>query len=216
MVISCPGPDVPALADEVNLNSAVVVVRAGERSAAETMAATILVEEIEKRTGIRLAVRDRWFDDAKAIIALTTRDAKTAWADRLPNREGKDLPEAKPEGFALHGKAGDGQHPTIISVIGADGRGVMYGAGQLLRLMTLADRTIKLESLPDFASSPEYPDSRSPIGLSGHGPTATMPGLRSSTNSTSASWWCSGRTASRTSPSRTHRRASTCGFRGRK
>ncbi len=143
-------------AGAVDLTAAVVVVRPGPRAAAEAMAARILVEEIEKRTGVRPPVRDVLPAGGGVAVVLTTRDGPSPWRDRVPRREGADLPEARPEGFTIRTVVGGPGGPARVFVTGADGRGVMYGVGALLRALRCGPGAIALDAPLDLASAPEY------------------------------------------------------------
>jgi hypothetical protein len=117
-----------ALAEAVNLRQATVVVsqRAGEL---ERTAAQVLVEEVEKRTGLRLPVAETPTGAAPAIT-LTVEGGQ------------------RQEGFRLAAsKSG-------VEIAGADARGVLYGVGALLRELDWApgelrvDSSLRLETAP--------------------------------------------------------------------
>ncbi len=146
----------PAGAADIDLSKAVVVVRPGERDAAETMAATILVEEVKRRTGVNLSVQDEWPAGDQPAIAITTADGKALWSERVPRRKGRRLPERRPEGYAIRITAGAENKPPAIFVIGADGRGAMFGVGRLLRALRLKEETIRIGSTFGVATAPAY------------------------------------------------------------
>ena len=77
------GLALPGFAAVVDLRDAVVVVRPGTLPKAEKTAAIVLVEEVEKRTGVRLTVSTNWPAD-RTVIAITG--------------ESKEM---KPEGYRL-------------------------------------------------------------------------------------------------------------------
>src|SRR5579862_8895469 len=58
-------------AGRIDLSQAVVVVRPGVLPNAEATAAKVLTEEVEKRTGIRLATSTDW-PEGRAAIAITS------------------------------------------------------------------------------------------------------------------------------------------------
>jgi hypothetical protein len=70
---------VAAGARAADLTRAVVVVRPGERGPSETMAATILVQEIDRRTGISPSIQTRW----PAGIAYDGLDPRATYTVRL-------------------------------------------------------------------------------------------------------------------------------------
>ena len=139
-----------------DLRRAVVVVRPGDRSSAETVAPTILVEEVEKRTGIRLEIQDSWPTDPRAVIALTTRDGASTWRKRIPRGDEVILPATKAEGYTVRVVAGTEETPARVFVIGVDGRGVMYGVGRLLRMLRCAPESITLDAAAEVTAEPEY------------------------------------------------------------
>ncbi len=138
---------------ELDLSRAVVVVRPGERDPAEIMAATILCEEITRRTDIALPIRDRWPSDNRPVIAITTRDGPAPWSHRVPSRAAADETAARPEGFAI--RIVDGEPPTVF-VLGADARGAMYGVGRLLRELRCQPGIVSLDATFTIATAPQY------------------------------------------------------------
>ena len=149
--------DFRAAAQQLDLSQAVVVVSPGERGPAEKMAATILTEELAKRTNIELAVQDSWPTTGRPVIAITTRQSKTPWSVRVPRAEGEHLPQARPEGFAVGVVEGKDNEPPCVFVVGADSRGAMFGVGRLLRALECDAGEIKLDASFDVATAPEYP-----------------------------------------------------------
>lgn len=144
--------------DRIDLTRAVVVVRPGQLEPAERMASSILVDEVAKRTGLRLAARTTWPDAGPSVIALSTRGGVSSWSGRVPRRKGDGLPETKAEGFAIR-VARDAKDAgrAIVFVVGADGRGVMFGVGRLLRELGLGKGSIGLDAEFEVATSPAYP-----------------------------------------------------------
>ena len=150
---------VSAMAEQsqIDLARAVVVVRPGKLPPAEKMAASILVDELAKKTAVRLAVQASWPERAEAVIAISTRDDRSFWSSRVPRREGEGLPEARPEGFAIRVVSGmPGTTGPAVFVTGADARGTMYGVGRLLREIRWAKGQIRLDASFDLATAPAY------------------------------------------------------------
>jgi hypothetical protein len=163
--------DAVGAATSIDLSRAAIVVRPGEREAAETMAATIFADEVKTRTGIALAIQNAWPRDDRAVIAITTRDGAAPWSKRLPRRDGAGLPETKPEGYAIRVQPGkSGSAPTVF-VIGADGRGAMFGAGRLLRNLHCASGALTLDASFDIATAPVYPIRGHQLGYRAHSNT---------------------------------------------
>ena len=78
----------------IDLRRATIVIRPGELPNAERTAATVLVEEIASRCGIRLPVSTAW-PAAGPVIAITSERQVPAWNRAVPGGE------SRPEGFRL-------------------------------------------------------------------------------------------------------------------
>lgn len=100
-----------------DLSHAVVVAARDPRT---TVAATVLVEEIEKRTGLRLKVTDAAPAGSPAVVLV---------------RDGK----GPAEGFEIQVDAG-----STVTVLGNDSRGLLFGVGRLLRELDLKKRAIRV------------------------------------------------------------------------
>ncbi len=138
-------------ADMIDLSNATIVTRAGDLSPPEQMAATVLVEEIESRTGIRLNVSTEW-PASGAAIAISTTDVPPEWSRApLPNREENGADKLR-DGYRLVV-----QNSRDVWIIGADGRGALYGAGALLRNLSWAKGKAAIADDIDIATAPAYP-----------------------------------------------------------
>lgn len=143
---------------EIELGDAMVVSRPGKLPSAEQTAATVLVEEVEKRTAIRLKTSSKW-PAGKTVIAITSVKSVPGWGRPIPVRTGKNLPEPRPEGYRLYVDTRSQQ--PVLWVIGADGRGTLFGVGNLLRRLDWSQGRLAINSNLDIASSPAY-------GIRGH------------------------------------------------
>ena len=139
-------------ADYLDLGHAVVVSRPGELPKAESAAATVLVEEIEKRTGLSLATSTDWPAE-KTVIAITSQTEVPSWGRDTPVRAEKDLPEKRPDGYRLCVDNAS----NVVWVLGADARGALYGVGALLRHLDWEEGKARLPSSLDVATAPAYP-----------------------------------------------------------
>jgi len=101
---------------------------APQPSALERKAAQVLQEEIEKRSQIRLPIGGR----ATTAISLEIRRDAT-----------------RPEGFTI------ATSPNVVSIIGNDGRGVLYGAGYLLRKLECERNSVVLPKELNVTQAPE-------------------------------------------------------------
>jgi hypothetical protein len=118
----------------LDLTSSVVVVRDGALPP-EATAARMFVEEVEKRTGIRLATTTHPANGQAQIVIETG---------------------------ATGGKA-DGYHAFLdpaasrLSGVGNDARGTLFAAGQLLRRIDWAKGRLSMEGPLDIRTAPAYP-----------------------------------------------------------
>ena len=94
-----------------------MVTRAGDLPRAEQSAATVLIEEVEKRTGIRLHQSTSW-PAGKVVIAITSQTNVPGWGRKLPQRAGAGLPETRAEGYRIWVEDG-----KTVWVIGAERAG---------------------------------------------------------------------------------------------
>jgi len=114
-------------ADNLDLSGAVVVSPPG------TMAATVLVEEIAKRTGIKLQVSgQRPAEGAAIVIAIHAG-------------------ETGPEGYRLRAAS------STVSITASDVRGALYGVGALLRRLDWGSGKLQVATPIEVTTSPAYP-----------------------------------------------------------
>ena len=130
---------------EADLTHAVVVVRTGDLPNAEKMAATVLVDEVEKRTGIRWATATTEPEAGPAIV-ITSLDPGKA----------NTVEDRRQEGYRLHVDS-SGPDRTVVRITGADGRGALFGAGRLLRTLNWRKGAVSVPSDLDMAVAPAYP-----------------------------------------------------------
>lgn len=119
-------------AADVDLHDAVVVVRPGPAP----IAATVLVEEVEKRTGIRLAL-------------ASSRPRNKPWISIADDTK---LPA---EGYRLYLDPKQAEPAVVID--GAGARGELFGVGNFLRLADMAQGKLSIPSPLDIAAAPKYP-----------------------------------------------------------
>ncbi len=111
------------------------MISAGNATPREKKSAQVLVEEVEKRSGIRWPI-------------------KTATATPLPeiHLAIASSEHLKAEGFTLRTSA------NRISVTGADERGLLFGVGKLLQTLNFARQSVTLDARqPNLSTSPKYP-----------------------------------------------------------
>ena len=137
----------------IQLHDAVIVSRTGRLPLAEQTAARILLEEVEKRTSVRLATSTKW-PQGKPIIAITSATTVPEWGTEIPTRHGVNLAETRPEGYRLFVNS-QGRSP-VVWVIGADARGTLFGVGNLLRRLNWSQGSLEIASHLDICTAPVY------------------------------------------------------------
>ena len=135
--------------ESIDLRRAVIVTRPGELPNAERAAAKVLVEEIEKRTGIRLSTSTTWPTD-RTIIAIDSAARVPEWGRPIPARGAGD----RPDGFRLWVERSS---PPVVWVLGGDARGALYGVGALLRKLEWGAGFARIDAGLDLATAPAYP-----------------------------------------------------------
>jgi hypothetical protein len=118
--------------------------------------AQVLVEEAEKRCGIRWPVRAQAPKQNASTSAVTiylgTSENLSVFGHRIPATGLRGLSR---EGFAL--RSGSDESGNWVAVIGADQRGLLFGAGKLLRLIDFGRQEARLRTASlNVISSPEY------------------------------------------------------------
>jgi hypothetical protein len=134
----------PALA--LDLSEATVVTRGGRAPAVAQTAATVLAEEIAKRTGIDWPVTTAWPKEGP-VIALVS-DRRSVAGHRAPR---VDVPEA-PEAYAISTDTATG----VIWVQGTDGKGILNGVGKLLRALHWSDGHVSLPEPLNIVTAPDH------------------------------------------------------------
>jgi len=125
----------------------------------ERTAVRVLVEEVEKRTTVRLPVSDRWPAETVPVIAVGPLSTSTSWA--AAGLRGVVTASAPGrEGYRLTVNASGRQAPTVL-VLGADSRGVLYGVGRLLRELRMDRGALRVSPSLTMVSTPK-------VALRGH------------------------------------------------
>ena len=146
LLIALPGSGVSL----IDLSQAKIVFPALNRTGMSGVQ-NVLQQEIEKRTGIRLAISSTFPATKQPVIGLALENDLPTLA--LPIQQAaRKLPTIKAEGFKLL---------TIdvntVIVVGKDPRGLLYGIGRLLRKLDMRPGQIHLLQLLNLSDSPQYP-----------------------------------------------------------
>jgi hypothetical protein len=139
----------------VDLRRAVVVLPPGSNKL-EQKAAVVLVEEVEKRTNIRWrVVTEIPGDDAPSIVlgqATTLQNAFLQDQDLL--RWIATENERPADGFRIRTISEAGRFLVLIA--GNDARGVLFGAGYLLRHLLIINGGVSLPVEMNVTTAPKY------------------------------------------------------------
>ena len=125
-----------SFARTIDLTHAVVVTRPGTLSNAEKTAAVVLIEEVQRRSGVTLARSGTLPGDRPAIVI------------------GAQAGSMAPEGYRLF--ANETGARAVVEIAGADGRGCLFGVGQLLRRLEWAQGTVSVDAELDITTAPAY------------------------------------------------------------
>ncbi len=156
LAVALLGQAAPAAeAEMIDLKDAVVVIPGGGLSKPQRAAVTALIEEVEKRTGIRWSESTQWPAD-KPVIAIMSQAQSPKWGRKIPARNGRNLPETRPEGYRLHVEH-SANAPAVVWIQGADARGTLFGVGDFLRNLNWSRGEAKLPGDLDIATSPVSP-----------------------------------------------------------
>lgn len=132
---------------ELELSKAVVVQPNGA-SGPERKAAAMLVDEVEKRTGVRWEILHEPPKDQRPTILLGTAAALR----ELATGHAAASPSTEPEGFHIEADPKSGR----VTVAGHDARGVLFGAGRLLRELRMSRGRIGLPEDWKITTAPRY------------------------------------------------------------
>jgi hypothetical protein len=122
-------------------------------SRVEAKAITVLIEEVEKRTGIKLPLVHQWEGEDRTTIIVgsekSLENLKVPYLNLLdelekPGREGYRILVEKPK-----------NHPVIF-IVGRDERGVLYGVGRFLRRIVWRKGSIRIDDRLRISSTPVY------------------------------------------------------------
>jgi hypothetical protein len=171
---SAAGQGVPASSSTGGRDTLVDLMRATvvtpeTLSVPERTAVRVLVEEVEKRTTVRLPVATRWPADAVPVIAVGPLPTAATWAAAAV-RGGTAGPSPGAEGYRIVINTTGRGAPAVL-VLGADARGTLFGVGRLLRELRMTSGALGLPVSFSIASAPQ-------VALRGH-----QLGYRPKTNS---------------------------------
>ncbi len=132
----CFGLLLPASAQPALDLTRAVIVAPANFSGPENKAVQMLVEEVEKRSQVRLSRISQAPNDSTPVIAIS----RTSNKDGLPH-----------EGYQIKTAT------NSIAIIGNDARGVLFGTGHLLRSLRIEKNKITLPNALTLTTVPKYP-----------------------------------------------------------
>jgi hypothetical protein len=145
--------------ESIDFGAARIVV-SEEANTVEKNAVKLLAEEIAARTRLRLTVTTEWPSDSETpIIAVGRAEAMDNLAGRFAEEVDTGARDLPAEGFRIKTKAaqeGGGVAPSV-HVIGNDSRGVLYGAGKLLRSLDMSRDRVELRAPLNVVTAPALP-----------------------------------------------------------
>ncbi len=135
-----------------NISNAVILC-SKEALFLESKAISVLIEEIEKRTGIKVPVIYNFPEDNRPVIVVGTeellKDIIQPYISLLDKLE-------KPgkEGYRILVKK---DKQPVVFIVGSDSRGVLYGIGKFLRKLSWGKGFIKIAEDLAISMTPKYP-----------------------------------------------------------
>ena len=148
-------PNDPSLVDVTRAT----IVTPPNLSVQERTAVRVLVEEVAKRTNVRMPVATQWPAATVPAIAVGPLATASAWAGAgLRGAASAGTPGR--EGYRVALNAAGRSAPTVL-VLGADARGVLFGVGRLLRELRMQRSSIRVPAGLDVVSTPQ-------VALRGH------------------------------------------------
>ncbi|WP_157898787.1 hypothetical protein [Luteitalea pratensis] len=169
-------PSGATAADLVDITTATIVVQPGTRPTGERVAAQVLQEELEARLGARPAISTSWPADAPVAVVIASglkAGAPSPWpgGPTVPASAGR---APGPEGFRVTVTNTGGR--AVVWVLGADGRGALFGVGEVLRALrwSAGGSTAQPRGIPatlELTSTPAYAIRGHQLGYRQHSNT---------------------------------------------
>jgi hypothetical protein len=118
----------------------------------ENKAILMLIEEVEKRTRIKLKRSEGWTDGNNPVIVVGRTPAVREIAGKFIGRLAENN---KAEGYQIRIEK-SGKSP-VVTIAGNDSRGVLFGVGHLLRTLVMDKESISLPADFNVVTAPKYP-----------------------------------------------------------
>ncbi|TBL75012.1 alpha-glucuronidase family glycosyl hydrolase [Paenibacillus thalictri] len=138
----------------LELANAVLLIPEGTEGPA-AKASQVLVEEVEKRTGITLPVVHTWPEGNEPVIVAGTEASLQELLQQTDTAAAlQQLAAPGQEGYHLLAQQGTS---AAVLIVGADDRGMLYGIGKFLRNARLTRGSIRLDANTAISSTPRQP-----------------------------------------------------------
>lgn len=131
------------------------IVTAPNASKVERNAAALLIDEVEKRTQIRLQSTTQWPSDSTPVLAIGTRASLNSFAGPYAADLSLESGPSGSEGFRIRVRK-DRAVPAVL-VVGNDSRGVLFGVGRLLRSLRMSRGRLQFPESLQVSTAPKYP-----------------------------------------------------------
>lgn len=143
-----------SLGNSLDISEASILIDSNIKAKVQESALSILQEETAKRGDISWQKIEKWSQSKNNIIALALSSSSKLQGKKIPIRENKNLPEWQAEGFRLFIETTDDQ--SMVWIIGADSRAIIFGIGELLRTVRIEDSNVMIDKELEVATSPMY------------------------------------------------------------
>jgi len=135
-------PQEVAPPNSIDLTNATVVIRSGDLQLVEQTAVTVLVEEVEKRTGIKWSISTEYPQTGIGIIVKSVK--KSSFDAKFKPSHSLAL------NFSI------GTRKDTISIIGVNPKGALNGVGKFLRTIEMSPGKIILPHPINISSAPDH------------------------------------------------------------
>ena len=143
-----------AASDTLDLKQAVVVFDKTVKGP-QVQAVRVLVEEVQKRTQIAWSVADTWPEKAPAVIVVGLASFVDSTLSQHGVNGAAETRAKGAEGYQV--RATVPGNPAVVTVVGNDERGVLFGVGNLLRELRMKRRRVAVPAELSIATAPKYP-----------------------------------------------------------
>ncbi len=137
----------------LDLASAVVLTQ--DSSKVEKQAVAMLIDEMQKRTGIGWTSTAEWPTAGKPVIVVGKESNMPSLAGRFAETLAGEPAASAAEGYRIRIRRDEAG--AAVFVLGSDDRGVMFGVGRLLRALHMTHGKVTLDADFSVLTAPKYP-----------------------------------------------------------